>query len=511
MLDNQSNNKRIAKNTLFLFIRMVIIMIVTLYTSRVILQSLGIEDYGIYNMVGGVTSMFLIIVGSLSNASQRFITFAIGKKNVNAVREVFTSSLFLHIFIGVAIIAIAEPVGLWIINNKLIIPSYKLDSAIWVFQFSLMSMLIMLISIPYNAMIIAHERMNIYAYISILDALGRLAVAYSLYLNADVDKLKLYGFLLLLLQVLIQLSYYMYCRFHFEECKLLFLKNKTLYKDMAKFASWAIFGNAAFICCNQGITLILGMFFPPFVSAARGIAVQVQGALVGLVRNFQTAINPQITKYYAADELNNMNQLVYTSSKLSFFLVLIPFIPILLNTDVILKVWLKNVPEYAVVFTQFMIVSTSLNTLINPLEDSIKATGNIKRFELYVYGTKILTLPISFALLRMGLSPVYAFVVLIASDIFSLLFSLLEANKQLGFSIKRYVHEILSRIIIVVIVSLMSAFIIHSCLDKSVLNIIVSIIGTVLFTIFFVWIIGLNSTERKSANKMIHTLISRFK
>jgi len=317
MFDNSSSTQRLAKNTLFLYIRMIIIMAVSLFTSRVILQTLGVDDFGLYNLVGGITAMFQFLNGTLADATQRYITVEIGKGENGNVNKIYSLCLLLHILLGIIIVLIAEPIGLWLIHNKLIIPFNRLDAVIVVFHLSVISLFISIITVPYNALIIAHEKMNAFAIISIVEAIGRLMIAYSLLISL-IDKLILYSLLILLLQFFIRVLYSFYCKRHFEESKFRFYWDKGLVKELFSFASWTIIGNLAYISVTQGITLLFGLFFLPVVNAARGIAVQVQSAISTFVKNFQTAINPQITKTYASGNTSEMYSLIFRSSRFSF-------------------------------------------------------------------------------------------------------------------------------------------------------------------------------------------------
>ena len=322
MSDNTSNNKRIAKNTMFLYFRMIITMAVSLFTSRVILQTLGVDDFGIYNLVGGITAMFQILNGTLADATQRYITVEIGKGDDGSINKIFSICLLLHVILGIIIVVIAEPLGLWMIHNKLIIPTDRIGAATWILHFSVISLFVVIISVPYNALIIAHEKMEAFAMISIIEAVGKLLIVYAL-LIGHMDRLILYGVLMLLMQTGIRYLYTSYCNRNFSESKFHYYWDNGLVKEMSGFASWTIIGNMAFICVTQGISIILGMFFFPVVNAARGIAVQVQTAMLTFVKNFQTAINPQITKTYASGNISETHSLIFRSSRFSFFLVMI--------------------------------------------------------------------------------------------------------------------------------------------------------------------------------------------
>lgn len=507
MSDNQSNNKRIAKNSIFLYMRTLIVMAVTLYTSRVILQSLGVEDYGVYNVVGGVVSMFNIILGSMTDATQRFLTLELGKGEGGQINKVFSTSLILHVTIAVLLVLIAEPLGLWFLYNKLIIPVERISAAFWVFQCSLASLFILVISVPYNALIIAHERMKAFAYISIIDAGLRLLIAYLVAINFGIDKLILYAILMALSQILLRYIYNLYCKKHFSESKFIFTKDRNLIKEFGNFAMWSLFGNISFVCSNYGISLLLGTFFEPFVNAAQGIAMQVQGAFSTFVKNFQTAINPQITKNYASGNLDEMSNLVFRGARISFLLILIPVIPVLFEAGTVLYLWLKNVPEYAVQFVQLMILMTLISTIRNPLEVASKATGNIRLFEVYVYGTKLLILPCAYICLRCGASPVSVFIVSLFFEVIAIIMSLFETHRLTGLSIVKYVQNVIVRIVITVIASITTPLIITHYMVPGLKRLLVLSICSILSTFIWSCLLGLTKNERNYIIKFVKSKI----
>ena len=366
MPDNSSNNKRIAKNTLLLYIRTLLIMLVTLYTSRVVLNTLGVTDYGVYNVVGGVVAMFGFINSSMASATQRFITFALGKGDKDNLQKVFSTALQIHVLIAALIVVLGETVGLWFMYTQMQIPADRMDAAFWVLQCSIVSAVVMIISVPYNADIIAHERMSAFAYISIIEAVLRLAIVYLL-LAFSYDKLILYAFLTLAVQLLIRFCYSSYCNKHFPESKYRHVWDKFLFKEMTGFAGWGMFSSLSGILSGQGLNMLLNVFFGPVVNAARAVAVQVQNAILQFIGNFQMAINPQITKTYANGEMEDMHKLMFRSAKFTFYLLFVVSLPVLFETNFILTVWLKTVPENTVIFLRIMICVSLLYPLSTPL------------------------------------------------------------------------------------------------------------------------------------------------
>lgn len=375
-----ANNKRIAQNTLMLYFRMFLIMAVTLYTSRVILQTLGVTDFGIYNVVAGVVTMFGFINSSLSGASSRFITFALGRGDVNELQKEFSSIVVIHYLIAAGILILAETVGLWFVLHKLVIPEGRMQAAFWVYQSAVVSSVVMLISTPYNALIIAHEHMGAFAYISILETFSKLGIVLLLFV-VKYDKLIIYAVLIVLVQIIIRIVYTIYCRKHFPESNGNLILDKKRAREIFSYAGWILNGNLAVVGYTQGLNILLNLFFGPAVNAARGIAVQVQSACNQFFASFQTAVNPQITKSYAQNDLPYMHQLVMSSSRFSFYLMLLISLPILFQTEYILHLWLGKVPDYTVNFVRIMLLVALNYTLSGPTLIAIHATGRIKRFQ----------------------------------------------------------------------------------------------------------------------------------
>ena len=406
MSDTSSANKRIAKNTLVLYVRMLFTMGISLFTSRVILQTLGVEDYGISSVVGGVISMFTFINAAMVSSTQRYLNFELVRGDANQLRSVFSTSLQIHALIALAIIVLSETVGLWFLNEKLVIPEARMTAAMWVYQCSILSCAVSIMSTPYNAVIVAHEKMSAFAYISILDVSLKLLVVYLLVV-LPFDKLIILAVLNLLVQLFIRYIYTLYCHRHFPESYFQFRFNKTLFKEMFGFAGWSFWGNLAAILYTQGLNMMLNIFFGPIVNAARGIAVQVQSAVQQFVGGFQTALNPQITKNYASNNLPQMHSLMFRSARFSFLLLFFLSLPVLMETNFILTLWLKTVPDDAVIFTQIMICISLIYTTANPCIIANQATGKVKIYQMVVGGILLLILPISYVVLKLG-APAYS-------------------------------------------------------------------------------------------------------
>ncbi len=442
MQEISSNNKRIAKNTLLLYFRMLVTMAVSLYTSRVVLNTLGVEDFGIYNVVGGIVAMFGFINGSMTSATQRYLTFELGQNNRAQLTKVFSTSLSIHGIISFLIIVLAETVGLWFLWNKMQIPADRMNAAFWVFQCSVAASVIMIMSVPYNAAIIAHERMSAFAYISIIEvSLKLLIVCFLRYFHTD--KLILYAALIVIVQFLIRLCYSWYCNRHFNETKYRWSWDKGLFKEMTGFASWNMFGSLAAITFTQGLNLLLNMFFGPVVNAARGIAVQAQTAIGQFSSNFQTALNPQITKSYATGDMEYMHGLIFRSAKFSFFLLLLLSLPVLIETKAILTLWLKIVPDHTVVFLRIMLCTTWVYAVSESVDYSRFRHRQDQTIPKCRRGLLLLILPISYLCLRFGLPAYSVFIVHFVMEITAQFARLLMLRRMIRLSLREYFAKVI--------------------------------------------------------------------
>ena len=399
MENHSAKDKRIAKNTLLLFFRMLFTMSISLFTSRVVLNTLGVVDFGIYNVVGGVITLLGFLHGSLGGASSRFITYSIGKQDRAETKKIFANILSIHIVLAVVVLILAETIGLWFVTTQLQIPSERTEAALWVYQFSILSSVLTILNVPYNATIIAHERMSAFAYISILDAVLKLLIVYLL-LVTSYDKLIVYSLLFFGIQLFDWLLYRSYCLRHFDEVHSRPQYDRHLFREIFVFAGWTMNGNLAVIGYTQGLNILLNLFFGPAVNAARGIAVQVQNVCMQFCTNFQMALNPQLTKSYAAGDLEQMHRLLVKSSKFSYYILLVLVLPLLLLAEFVLHLWLGMVPEHTVSFLRLILCVELLFTLSNPIIVSVHATGRLKKFQL-VEGSMLLTIvPIAYLLLK---------------------------------------------------------------------------------------------------------------
>ena len=508
MLDNQSNNKRIAKNTIYLYFRTLFVMIVSLYTSRIILQALGIEDFGIYNVVAGITAIISFLNGTLADATQRFITFELGKKNARNVNKIFSTCLLLHFFLAVIVAFILEPTGIWFISNRLQIPEYRLNAAQWIFQFTIIQLFISFISVPYNALIIAHEKMSAFAMISVVEVMLRLCIAFTTMYCGSLDKLIIYGLLLMISQFIIRFIYVFYCERNFN-LKIKWNYNNLLIREIGGFAVWTIIGNMSYVCVTQGLNLLLGVFFMPVINAARGVAVQVQTAVNTFVKNFQTAINPQITKSYASNNVNEMQTLMFRSSRFSYYLLALIIIPVILETDIILRTWLADVPPFTATFLRLILISSLINSVGNPLAVACKATGNIKHYELYSASIKLLILPTAYLALRLGTAAYVVFIIQITIEFFALLSNIYITSRLVHFSKLYYFRTVVSKIMLVSAISLALPCIIYNVMDDNWIRFFVIGSASVVWTSLSVLAIGLSKEERQFILKKIKLLYGK--
>ena len=492
---SQDNNKRIAKNTLLLYIRMLFTMAVSLYTSRVILNTLGVEDYGIYNVVGGVVAMFGFLNSAMSSATNRYITFNLGKGDNKRLQTIFSTTLQIHTIIAIVIVIFAEIFGTWFLYNKMQIPNDRLDAAFWVLQSSILSSVIMILSVPYNAAIIAHEKMSAFAYISIVEVVLRLIIVYLLNVFS-YDKLIIYAILALAVQILIRFCYSIYCHRHFKETKYIKVWDKSLFKEMMSFAGWSFWGNIAGILYTQGLNMLLNVFFGPVVNAARAIAVQVQGAVQHFVSNFQMALNPQITKTYASREIDQMHMLMFRSARFSFLLLFFIAFPLLLETDFILQLWLKTVPDNAVIFTQIMICISLIYTTANPCVIANQATGKVKIYQMVVGGILLLILPISYIVLKLGAPAYSVFIVHFLVESVAQFSRMYMLRKLINLPLWQYMKNIYIPIFTTVAVAIILPIFVHMQVEEGWLRFIAVGFTCVLSVGISTFFIGFTKHER---------------
>lgn len=510
MTTSSENNKRIAKNTLLLYVRTFLIMGITLYTSRVVLNTLGVEDYGIYNVIGGMVMMFSVISGSLSSSISRYITYELGHGDAKRLKRIFSTSVNIQIGISILVLVFGEFLGVWFLNHKMNIPPERLQAANWVLQCSLLSFIINLISIPYNACIIGHEKMSAFAYISILEASLKLAIVYMLTISS-FDKLITYAVLLVIVALIIRMTYGFYCSRHFEESRYRFIIDKPLIKEMTGFAGWSFFGNGAYMLNVQGIDILINLFFGVTLNAARGVATQVQNAIMQFVNNFTIAVNPQITKSYASGDMNYMYMLICRGAKYAYFLLFLFLVPIVCEAPYILKLWLKTVPEYAPLFLRLTLFGSLMALLGNSMMTGIAATGHIRTYQLWVTLVGCLVFPLTWIAFKLGF-PVYTtYLIYIIVYLLLVFVRLPIAKRQLGFPQVLFLKEVMLRITLVSMVSFVPAILVIHFVPMSFGRLCLSGIVGLISTMGSIYILGLEKGEKQLFLKKCKVFISKIK
>lgn len=493
--DTSANNTRIAKNMLLLFARMFFLMSISIYVSRVVLKALGVEDYGVYNVLGGFVGMFSIMSGSLSAAISRFLNFELGKGDSDQLKRVFSSSVTIQIGLALILVFLLETIGLWFVNYKLVIPEGRLTTANWCYQFSILAFAIKLVSVPYNAAIVAHEKMSAFAFISILEGVGKLIIAWCISISTW-DRLLLYSFLILLLSLTIRIIYATYCKRHFEECTYRFIYDRQLLVKMFSFAGWNFIGSSSGILRDHGVNVLLNLYFGPAVNSARGIAMQVSAAVTSFVQSFLTAIRPQITKNYSTNDLEYTFFLVFVGARGAFYLLLFMSLPIIVEAPMILSIWLEVVPEHTVLFVRLTLIYVMTESVSFTMTTLMLATGDIKKYQILVGGMQMLNFPISFLLLEMGFSPEWTIVNSIFVAIGCLVLRLIMLKQMIQFPALKFFIKVVLTVLAVSLLSAIFPVAVANLMDDGFLRLgIVCVISfiSVLFTVLY---LGCSKRER---------------
>lgn len=501
--DIQSNNKRIAKNTLLLYLRTFFTLIINLYASRVILNALGIEDFGIYNVVGGVVGMFTLISGSMTTATQRFIAFELGKRDGDS-NHVFSATLTIHIVIAAVIIVMGESLGVWFINEKLVIVQDRIIAANWVYQFSLLTFVLNIISIPYNGLIVAHERMDAFAYISIGEAVLKLLCVLSLE-HIFADRLILYSFFMFTIAFIIRISYGVFCSKFFTDSKYRFFKKSPIYHQILGFTGWNFFGSTAGVLSNQGQNILINIFFGVIPNAARAIASQIDNTLNQFVTNFTMALNPQITKSFAIGDMEYTMKLVSQGGKLCYFLFLCGAAPIMFCASEIIEVWLKQVPEYSILFLRLSFVYILLQTWSQTLYTLMLASGDIKIYQIIVGGTCLLSFPLTWIFFKFGYGSEYSYYSLIIVNTICLIIRLVILQRKIGVNALGYVKSVIFPCSVVSLCVYITSILLREVCYHWLMNFILIALSCVIF----ISLLGLNKTERKFVLMYIQKKVSK--
>lgn len=495
MTDYSGHSQRIAKNTMMLYIRMFVLMLVGLYTSRVVLDALGESDFGIYNVVGGVVSMFAILSGSLSSAISRFITVELGKGADGNLKSVFSTSVLIQTVLALIVIIIAEPVGLWFIDNKMVIDSSRIGAAHLVLHFSILTFAVNLISIPYNAAIVAYEKMGAFAYISIFEGVAKLAVAVFL-AHSSSDRLSLYAILMFAVAISVRLVYGVYCHRKLQDCRFSLKSDKSLLKEMSSFAGWNTIGVASSVCRDHGVNILLNLFFGPAVNAARAISTQVNGVAYNFVKSFTTAVNPQITKSYTSGEYDYMYRLVHNGARFSYYILLFICVPLILKTDYVLGLWLKEVPEYTSAFVRWTLAYLMCESLSHPLVTTQLATGKIRDYQIVVGGLQMLNLPVAYLLLKLGCTPVSVMIAAFVLSLVCLFVRLYMLYRMIAMNVREYIFRVFANVLIVTVLSMLVPALASFWLPDSLLGFAILFIICLVSISVSVLFVGCSKDER---------------
>lgn len=504
-----SDNKRIAKNTILLYLRMFYSLIISLFTARVVLQALGFTDYGLYNVVGSVTTIFTFLRSAMGNATNRYIAYGVGRGDVDELRKTFSTCVIVHSIIAFLIVVLCEVVGLWLFYNKLEIPPDRMNACFGVLQFSIATCAIGVICVPYDADIIAHEKMGAFAFISILNSTLNLGIVYAVK-YFPLDKLVFYAFLIFALQLMNRFIYNYYCHRNFPESRFAQVVDKVQIKEMFKFAFWNLFGNMAAIACTPLLNVFLNMFFGPVVNAARAIAVNIQGTVSGFISNFQLAVVPQITKSYAAGDMRRMQKLIITSSKFSYFLFFFVALPLTIEAKLVLTLWLGDIPEHSISFMKLTMLTMLITSWIQPLHTANLATGKIKQFQTWRGAVMLLMLPISYFALKAGAVPEVVFVVQLIVTFAAQLVMLFIIRPLIQLSLREYTMEVFIRTFIVSIFAAVPSYMVYTSLPVNIWTLFVVCAVSVLITSVFVYLIGLNRSEKDLVISKIKPVLSKI-
>ena len=487
------NIKRLSKNIIFLYVRMLVLLIVMFYTSRVLLQELGIDDYGLYNVVGGIVLLFASLKTIFSSAIQRFINYEKANSSIGRIQEIFSIGVYIHLIVSILFFIIVEIAGLWYIGNKLVVSPDRISAAYWVLHFSVLSSIVMIMTIPYDALIIANEKMDFFAYASILDGVLRLIIVFCLF-TLDFDKLKLYSVLVFLVSLIMRGVNMLYCKKHFPECKLVKVGDKKMVKNMASFAAWNFIGNLAYSISHEGINILLNMFWGTTVNAARGIVYQIKNALTTIMRNIVVAVNPQGISLYAESKKNEFLYLLDLYTRVVAFIYIMMALPLFLYADDIIKLWLGILPMHVVEFLRIILLYMLFRALHYPLDLVFKASGNLKKYQLYETIALLLTVILSYISLKNGGTMEVPFGIMLLVEAINYFNILYLAGKNDDFNLSRYVKTTLSIILVIIIITVGESYLLQNLFRD--MNFIFHILLQLLVMACTILIWGLNKSEK---------------
>ena len=488
---------------------MLFVMGVSIYSSRIVLNVLGASDYGLYNVVGGVVAMLSFLNGAASGAISRFLTFYLGKKDSYRFRQAFSSSFYILLGIAFILVILAETVGLWFLKEKMIIEPERMDAAIWVYHLSILSCFVTFFQVPFNACIIAHERMKVYAYVGVIEALLKLVILYILSI-CEYDKLKSYSLLLLLISVFVATCYCIYCRKNFKDCKISKVKDFSIFKEILKYAGWDTLGSLTGIAQTQGINVVLNLFFSTVINAARGVAYQIDAAVNNFIINFLTALRPQIVKSYAAKDYDRMELLLFYGGKYAFLLFACLSVPIIIEAPYLLKLWLINPPEYSVIFLQLVLVNHFISVINQVLGIGVHAVGDVKRLNLYAGTISILKLPLAYILLYCGLGPEWAFICLIPMTFICMIADLIVLRLNITFPVWYFFYQLFLKNTFLVLLPTFITWEIIKLLPEGFIRLIITTILYLILLFITVFSLGLNSLEKNKLKGFKQNILKKY-
>lgn len=511
MSDNTASNKRIAKNTLFLSVRMVVVLIISLFTTRIVLQALGVVDYGVYNVVCGFVAMFSFLNTSMSNGIQRFFNFEYGRTGEEGANKVYCTSIYIQIAIALLIVLLIEPLGIWYLNHKMVIPQDRIVAAQWIFQFSVLSFVLGVLQAPFSAAVTAHERLDFYAVVSVLDAVLKFGIAF-LVIAVAADKLIVYGVLMAFISVIDLAIYYIYCKKNFREVRFKRGFNNELFKSMLGFSGWNLFGSFSGVMADQGINLVLNFFFGPVVNAARGVANQVNGAVQAFVLNISMPVRPQVTQSYAVGNLSRTMNLTYSVSKITCAIVLVLAIPASLEIDILLKLWLgDNIPEHTAAFTIIILITSLITNLNWATSGVVHATGKMREYQVSGSLLRMCSVPLAFFILKYYKVPEIALLSVLLCQFLAHAVGLLVVRCLVKMSIRDYFSKVVLPIFMVMVISLALVWPLHLIMGEGFPRLIIISIVNVLLVSSLFYIFGFNQTEKDMVKRLFGKVLSKLK
>ena len=509
MSNISENNKRIAKNTMVLYVRMFVMMLISFFTAGITLNALGVDDYGINNVVGGLVSMFSLLSNSLTAATGRFITFSLGKGDFAEQKRVFSTAVNIHVILAIVVVLAIETVGVWFLNNRMNIPPDRLYAANWVLQCSTISFAISLFSVPYNSLIYAYERMSAFAWFTIYDAITKLIIIASIYYYGG-DKLILLAIISLIPGVIKQVIYWIYCRRHFPESEYHFIWDKTMFKDMFSFSFWNFIGGTAGLLKDQGVNILINLFTAPAVNAARGIAMQLNGMIAQFSGNFMGALMPQVTKYYASGELTEMHKLMFRGTRFSYYIFMFIAIPLFFEVETVLQVWLGQVPEHTVLFTRLALLLSLLEMWSSVLITAQNATGRIRNYQLVVGTILLLNFPLSYLMLYLEFMPEITLVVAIVVGVACLIARLCFLRKTILLPVRDYLYQVVFNTAFVTLLSSLLPYLCSRFISNVWFNFFGVCIVSVISSLVVIYFVGCNRLERQLVVGLLLKFKSRF-